>query len=260
MKFCVLTLSYNQGDFLKDAIESVLNQSVQKEYLIYDPGSKDNSREVIDGYLALGVNSYFVDGDNGPADGLNVGLRSINGDIFYYLNADDRVLPGAFAYVKDYFLEHPQCDILHGSINLIDSQGRRYKTLPSIRFSLKGYAFGYSVIYQQATFIRKSILGEFPFNVGNRISWDGELIVDLVMNGAEIHQTKRILGEFRIYPESITGSRNFLEIAREEHSRIAYKILGRNPKIIEKIYALFVRYASAIVRRFFQNPDYPDVI
>lgn len=253
MIFACLTLSFNQGEFIKEAIDGILNQNESVDYLVYDPGSQDMSRIIIQNYNSKLVKSYYVDGDHGPAAGLNKGLEMIDGDIFYYLNADDRVLPGAFSFVKQYFIDNPECDILHGSINLIDREGKIYRMLPAMKFSLRGYALGYSFVYQQATFIRKSAIPKKAFNINNKVSWDGELIVDLVLAGASIHQTQMVLGDFRIYSTSITGSGRLSELAKSEHRRITMKILGRNPYMWEKIFAFWIRKFLALKRRIIPN-------
>jgi glycosyltransferase involved in cell wall biosynthesis len=253
MIFACLTLSFNQGTYLSEAIESIISQSELFDYLVYDPGSTDMSRNIIKKYGSGSVKSHFIDGDKGPADGLNKGLEMIHGDVFYYLNADDRLRPGALSFVSQYFLDNPECDILHGSINLIDSGGKTYRTLPAMKFSLRGYALQYSFVYQQATFIRKSVIPINAFNVGNKVSWDGELVVDLALAGACVHQTQMVLGDFRIYPTSITGSGRLSELAKIEHCRISKKILGRNVYVLEKILGFIIRKVRAFKRRTFPN-------
>ena len=253
MNFACVTLSFNQGEYLKEAIESIIHQPSEQDYLVYDAGSSDKSREIIGTYEPQGVRSKLVDGDDGPADGLNKGLNMVHGDIFYYLNSDDRVLPGAFQFVRRYFKDHPDCDVLHGSINLINEEGRMFRTLPAMKFSPRGYALGYSFVYQQATFIRKKKIPINAFNVDNKVSWDGELIVDLALSGASIHQTQMILGDFRIYPASITGSGRLKELAKIEHKRISLKILGRDPHLWERCIAYVTRNILAARRRAFPN-------
>ena len=107
----------------------------------------------------------------------------------------------------------------------------------------------YSFVYQQATFIRKEAIAKTPFNIQNRISWDGELIVDLALAGMKIHQTQTILGEFRIHSESITGSGRLTQLAKTNHSRISMKILGRELRFVEEIAAAFIRKGLALKRR-----------
>ncbi len=168
MKIDCFTLAYNQGKYLQTAINSILSQRNLGLYFVYNPGSNDETASII-AENASSVQGIYVESDLGPADGLNYALKLIESEIFYYLNADDEVLPGVFDYVCDYFLRNPECDILHGSINLIDENGYVIRVLPAMKFSLRGYALGYSVVYQQATFIRRSILSRSSFTVENRI-------------------------------------------------------------------------------------------
>ena len=90
-----------------------------------------------------------------------------------------------------------------------------------------------------------------PFNIENRVNWDGELIVDLALAGASIHQTQMVLGDFRIYPNSITGSGRLAEMAKLERDRIARKVFGRDPTKWEKIVAYIIRNYLAINRQIF---------
>ena len=47
----VYITNYNYGKYIREAIESVLNQSYKKiELIIIDDGSKDNSKEIINNY------------------------------------------------------------------------------------------------------------------------------------------------------------------------------------------------------------------
>lgn len=252
MKIDCFTLAYNQGMYLQTAINSILSQKNLGKYFVYNPGSTDETSKVIAENASL-VHAIFVESDLGPADGLNHALELIESDIFYYLNADDEVLPGVFDYIVDYFLRNPDCDILHGSINLIDENGYMIRTLPAMEFTLRGYALGYSVVYQQATFIRRSVLPRNAFNVQNRVSWDGELIVDLAIAGAVIHQTQRVLGNFRIYSDSITGSGKYVSLAKNEHSRISRKILGHELTSSERFLGLIVRFSRAVNRAIFPS-------
>lgn len=250
MLISTVTLSRNQGKYLSESIDSILTQEFREGYFVYDVGSTDNSRELISNYQNL-IEPILVDSDNGPSDGLNYCFERCRGDLFYYLNSDDRVDADAFAYVRNYFQSNPDCDVLHGSIRIIDRDGEVVGIRPSMKFSLLGYAFGYSVVYQQATFFRKEIFDRTGFNLENQTCWDGELIVDMAIAGANIHQTSKILGEFRIYPESITGSGRFREQIRSDHARIAHKILGRELRKSDIFLGLVIGKFKAILRRIF---------
>jgi glycosyltransferase involved in cell wall biosynthesis len=248
LKIGCLTLAFNQGEFLQTAIDSVLSQNNLGEYFVYNPGSTDNTSEVLKRNPKK-VREIYVESDLGPSDGLNAGFARIESEILYYLNADDCVLPNAFEFVSSYFSENPGCDVLYGGIEIIDTLGKVHRTLPTIRFSLRGYSYGYSVIYQQETFFRRKCLEKVQFNVANRTCWDGELVVDLALAGFSLHKTEKVLGQFRIYPESITGSGRFKEQIRVDHQRIANKILGRKLTNFEVFYGYVLGKGMASLRR-----------
>ena len=99
IKISIVTNAFNQGRFLADALQSVLTQGWQElEYLVVDPGSTDNTAEIIHDFQQRypGRIVHIVERDKGPADGLNKAFAKATGEIFGYLNADDYYLPGCF--------------------------------------------------------------------------------------------------------------------------------------------------------------------
>lgn len=225
-RLSIVTISFNQARFLGDCVESVLSQDVAGlQYIAVDPGSTDGSRELLSAHGDRIDHRVFAP-DDGPADGLNKGFALAIGEVFGYINADDRLVAGALDYVQRYFSEHANVDVLCGAIRVVDAAGRRsWRGRTADPFDLARYAAGICTVGQQATFFRRSAFERTGgFNVANRISWDGELLVDLALSGARFATTQRTLGEFRIYPQSITGSNRHRAMALREHARMVRKI------------------------------------
>ncbi len=89
MKISIVTLSFNQCAFLREALESVLQQGYPDlEYIVIDPGSTDGSRELIQSY-ASGIAHMVFEPDKGASDGLRKGFALATGDICGFLNSDD---------------------------------------------------------------------------------------------------------------------------------------------------------------------------
>jgi glycosyltransferase involved in cell wall biosynthesis len=222
-RLSVVTLSYNQAPYLERALRSVLDQpGVDLEYIVVDAGSTDGSREIIERYRPR-LSHVVLEPDAGPADGLNKGLARATGEVFYYLNSDDEVAPGAFAEALAALAERPGAAAVYGNGWLIDPQGRRLRPLYSARRpSARNYARGIDVFVQQATFLRTQALrsvGGFP--VENRVSWDGEVMFELLRQGFAIERVWRFWGLFRWYPETISASGRLAEQARIHHARMA---------------------------------------
>src|ERR1700738_5632483 len=94
-KVSIVTISFNQAEFLERAIRSVVDQDYPEiEYSVVDPGATEGSRDIIERYRSR-IARVIYEPDRGPADGLNKGFACATGDIFGFLNSDDVLLPGA---------------------------------------------------------------------------------------------------------------------------------------------------------------------
>lgn len=231
MRISVVTISFNQARFLETAINSIVGQGYPNlEYVVVDPGSSDGSREVIDKYRDQ-IGKTILDPDEGPADGLNKGFACATGEILAFVNADDELLPNSLQYVADFFSEHPGVDVLLGSGPIVDESGGVSRHIVPSRFSLPHYAYGRFEFIQQGVFFRRSVFESIGgFNKSNRISWDGELLVDMVVAGARLARTEKELGAFRIYPSSISGGATYTQKLALENARLFQKIMGRGSR------------------------------
>jgi glycosyltransferase involved in cell wall biosynthesis len=119
----IVISSFNYGRFLPDAIDSALGQTYPKtEVIVVDDGSADHSREVIAGY---GKRVLPVWKDNGgQASALNAGYRASQGDVIFFVDSDDLLLPTAVEKVLPFFAD-PHVSKVHWPLWVVDDQGRR---------------------------------------------------------------------------------------------------------------------------------------
>ena len=73
MMVSIVTISFNQSEFLEEAISSVLKQDYRDvEYIVVDPGSTDGSRDIIEEYRHR-IENIIFESNTGPSDGLERG-------------------------------------------------------------------------------------------------------------------------------------------------------------------------------------------
>ncbi len=263
MKVSVVTISFNQAQFLERALRSVLEQQgVDLEYIVVDPGSTDGSREMINRFRDR-LAHVILEKDNGAADGLNSGFARATGDIYCYLNSDDEFCPGAFSLVASYFAGHPEVDVACGHAYVVDTAGHVQRRVWSDPFHRLSQAYGCSIQIQPSTFIRaskfKSISG---FNPDNKSNWDGELLVDLVLSGARTGIIDAFLSNYRVHRLSITGSGRLDDLSHTNFLLRFEKLMGRSWRVYDSFIAKFwfvvrqLRNPQAMIERLRYGPVY----
>ena len=101
--FSILIANYNNGNYIKEAIESVFAQDYSNwEIIIVDDASTDNSREV---YAEYGEESrihiYYNEENKGVTYTKWRCIEQANGELCGFLDPDDTILPNAISLMVD---------------------------------------------------------------------------------------------------------------------------------------------------------------
>ena len=119
-RISIITPSYNQGEFLEEALRSVLLQGYPNlEYFVIDGGSTDNSLEIIHKY-ARWLTGWVSEPDRGQAHAINKGFALCTGALWGWINSDDGLLPGALTHLAAAFRHSPESILLGDVLNIDD--------------------------------------------------------------------------------------------------------------------------------------------
>ena len=158
----IVTPSFNQAKYIRQTIESVLNQDYPNiEYLIVDGGSTDGSVEIIREYQSK-LAWWVSEKDNGQAEAINKGLRKARGEIVAWINSDDFYLAHAISRMVDAFERYPQAGLIHGDLWSIGPKGELIKDIRYKNWGLKGL-MSFRIIGQPAVFMRHEAVREAGF-------------------------------------------------------------------------------------------------
>jgi glycosyltransferase involved in cell wall biosynthesis len=157
--FSVITPSFNQGQFVRTTIESVLNQEIlDLQYLVIDGGSEDGTLQILRDY---GDRLAFVsEPDQGTAEAINKGLARCDGDLIGWLNSDDIYYPGTLSRVRELFSLHPEADVIYGRANHIDTDGNLLGEYPTGEWAFEDL-LNHCIISQPAAFFRRAVVQKF---------------------------------------------------------------------------------------------------
>lgn len=102
MKFSIIVPVYNVKDYLKECVDSIINQDyLDKEIILVDDGSHDGSEDICDKYKIL-HNIKVVHKENGGlSSARNAGISEAEGEYLIFIDSDDKMMTGALSMIAD---------------------------------------------------------------------------------------------------------------------------------------------------------------
>jgi len=223
----IVTPSYNQGRFIRETIKSVLNQDYPNiEYIIIDGGSTDETASVAQEFISR--LTFISEKDRGQAHAINKGFKLARGEIFFWLNSDDVILPGAVTRVVRSFEERPDLGAVYGEGYLIDLFGNIKSRFPTTEpFNLWRLIYLWDPILQQTAYFRRTAIEEISL-LDESLYWglDWDLLIRIGKR-YPIQYIPEFLGCLREYDEAKSfsgGHRRFRELVRimRAHTGVRY--------------------------------------
>ena len=202
LKISIVTPSFNQGRYLEETIRSVLSQREDvHEYFVMDGGSTDESVDIIRKYED-GIDRWVSQRDRGQSDAIDKGFQLATGDILFWLNSDDVLLPGALGRVRRAFEEHPRWDVLTGYSVWID-EGSRIAAMNRIPVETMCWlSWGIIHVCQQTCFFRRDVYHAVGgLDLGLHCTMDTELWCRMFRYGTTWGHVPEYLGGFRLHDE-----------------------------------------------------------
>ncbi len=122
----VLLPCYNAQKYLREAIESILNQTFTDfELILINDGSTDDSFSIINEFAARDERIVVVDNEKnlGLIATLNKGIDLARGHFIARMDADDISGPERFSKQLDYFQQNAEIDLLGTTTRSLDADG-----------------------------------------------------------------------------------------------------------------------------------------
>lgn len=123
MSVCAIIPAYNAEPYIRQAIDSVLEQTVPvDEIVVIDDGSKDGTCAIVESY---GSRVHLLRQKNqGPSAARNLGVRASTSDYIGFLDADDRWHPEKIQRQLEAFRSAPDAVLCYtGLLNFSEVEG-----------------------------------------------------------------------------------------------------------------------------------------
>lgn len=193
--FTVITAFYNTGDYLKDSIESVINQDIGFEeniqLILVDDGSTDD----ISLNIALKYQKQYPKNimvltkeNGGQASARNMGLNFIEGDFVNFLDSDDKLSLNTFSHVYNFSKKY-NVNILSIPLYFFDKIEEEH--VLNLKFKEECVVdvfdkFNYPQLHISSSFIKSTLLKDECFDERFNIGEDAVLINKILLKEHKI--------------------------------------------------------------------------
>lgn len=154
MKVIVLLSSYNGERYIKDQIESILQQTIHCELVVRDDGSSDKTQEILKEYERKGKLTWYTGQNLGPCDSF-LNLIKNAGEANYYALSDqddvwdeDKIEKGLEKISANkyslYFCKRRIVDINLNELNVQNTYVRSVKPNTAL---IEGIAYGCTMLF-----------------------------------------------------------------------------------------------------------------
>jgi len=149
----VITVCLNAQGTIQRTIDSVQNQTYPKiDYLVIDGGSNDETINIVQRNINK-IDFFLSEPDKGIYNAINKGIRHVNGDVLFFLNADDYFADeNVLAAAATVFNQNPVIDLVYGN-QIFDHGDRHSWKRQTFRITRKQLA--HMTIQHQTIFARK---------------------------------------------------------------------------------------------------------
>ena len=237
----VIIPAYNHEKYIKECIESVLNQTYENiEVLVEDDCSTDKTKEIIKSIEDKRLKKFYAKKNKGVVQTINELTKKCNGKYIAVLGSDDVWYPTKIEEQVKVFKKNPKLGAVFTQLDLIDEKGNVYpKEDPTYKIfnntNMKSYE-RLRVFYQKGNHLchptsmisKKAIEDIGPYNRAFRQLHDYEYWTRLLQK-YEIHIIpKRLIG----YRRELTNSKSISSSTIKNLTQMYNELFYINYKMI----------------------------
>lgn len=249
MKISLITVVWNNEATIKDAIDSVLNQTHKDiEYIIIDGASTDGTIDIVKSYGDK-ITKFASEPDKGLYDAMNKGIALCTGDVVGILNSDDFYMDEfVIAKVVKEF-EDKKCDSVYADLVFVKPENldKTVRYYDSSHFTPSKFAYGWMPAHP-TFFVKREMYEKYGvFRTDLKIGADFDILARfLYTHKISYSYMKEVFVKMRVGGVSTGGVKATWLIVQEQLQVCKdngidtnmFKILSKYPK---KIWELFKR-------------------
>ena len=193
MKLSIIIPAYNVEDYIGRCLNSIFQQDISEdsyEVICINDGSTDRTPSVIEEYKSKYPQMTYLSRENrGLSATRNEGLSLATGDLVWYVDSDDKVVPDSIKRILFYFEKYPKADFLIFDDIHIDLKSNSQKYIQSWvpnKFSIKQNLYEKPLNRENGDRLKSAICQLFVYKKEYLISNNLYFLPDIIHEDDEI--------------------------------------------------------------------------
>jgi glycosyltransferase involved in cell wall biosynthesis len=196
---------YNAEKFVKEAIESILNQTFSDwELIIIDDCSIDNSIEIVQSFQDKRIILLKNETNLGVSKASNKGIRIARGKYVTRMDSDDISLPARFKKQVEFLEKHPDYVLCAANVQMFGAK-QDFFVLPVEDQQLKIALLYQNPFVNSSVLIRSKNCKKYLYNETFPFAEDYELWINLKEEG-KFASIPEVLVKYRIHQNNLTST------------------------------------------------------
>lgn len=249
-KISVVMSAYNRPQYVKEAIESILNQTYKDfEFIIVDDCSTDDTPDIIQGYADKDERIVFIKNPKNMDYNYNLrhGFEIAKGEYIARMDDDDISMPTRFEKQVKFLDENPDVTVLGTFIETFGNPDAKTWVTLSDSDEIEVAMNFYNPMCHPSVMIRNSFLKKYNLNYSPEELYAEEyhLWKEIILKGGKLANLPEELVKYRVHPKTVTRSSETAKIQDETSERVRENLLNRfynNKKEVKKIRKAIFKY------------------
>jgi len=201
---------YNSVHFLKESLESVINQTYPNiEIICVDDGSTDNSLEILQQYSDK--ITIISQENHGLASALNTGIKQMKGDWLKWFSPDDIMYSYTIKTLVDEAKNNPNT-IFYSNWEIINENGKKLREFQESNYNdLSNFEYNIRLLDRQlinvnTTLIPSSLLKKCSIrNLDDPVAIDYDFFLNAaLLSNTTFHLIQKSLIKYRIHTKQLS--------------------------------------------------------
>lgn len=215
----IVCANYNNGKYLEEFLESVLNSSVwPKELVMVNDGSTDNSLEILSKFNLEFLKVINLEENVGFGNALNFGIKEATAAYILRVDPDDILEPSRIEKQYQFLSKNPSLDLTGSNVIYFNETiGNKVGTSnfpESYNHIYKRYKNGEHGLLHGTVMVKSLLFKKYSYKQQNVPAEDYDIFARMINDGAHARSISENLTFVRIHQNSVSNALPFSTIKK----------------------------------------------